>query len=460
MKPILLLCLFVVAFVNAISSHVTEPKKQTPKVVLFDIKEQIAPSATRLVTKALQRARQEQADLIVIDMDTYGGLVNEADSIRYALLRSTIPVVVYINPNAASAGALISIACDRIYMSPGANIGAATVVTQDGQAAPDKFQSYMRSMMRATASAQGKDTLPDGSIQWRRNPLIAEAMVDQDVEIEGITEKGKVLTFTPEEALLHGFCDDMAENLNQVYELEGLQDFDLIRVEKNTLDLIFGFFKNPAVSGILVLLILGGIYYELQTPGLGFPILVSIIASLLYFAPYYIDGLATHWEIIMFIVGVVLIAIEIFVLPGFGVAGILGVMMVLASLILSMIANDGLDFTLQSPNQIGVAFSTVTLAIAALTALIIFTGASLHKSRLLKKVGLETTLQDAYNARDTWDSLAGSDGIAITDLKPQGKVRVQDTQLSAHSLSGLIPKGAQIKLIRKENNIWRVDKIG
>lgn len=431
------------------------------KVVLFEIREEIAPSATRLVSKALLEARKQNADLVVIDMDTYGGLVTDADSIRYAILRSKIPVVVYINPNAASAGALISIACKRIYMSPGANIGAATVVNQSGDAAPDKFQSYMRSIMRSTAKSHGKDSVQNGDTVWKRNPLIAEAMVDQDIEIDGITQKGKVLTFTPDEAMKYGFCDAIAENLDEVLEIENAKEFEKIYVRKNYLDKLIGFLKNPAVSSILVLLIIGGIYYELQSPGIGFPILVSVIASLLYFAPNYLDGLAANWEILLFFIGIGLLAVELFVIPGFGIAGIAGIALILGSLILSMVANDGFDFTLQYPNQLGTAFWTVTIALALFLILLLFSGATLHQSPLIKHVSLASDLKASKIANDLNgnDLLLNMEAECHTDLRPYGNIIIADITYPAYSYMGYIPKGSKVKILKKEGAYWRVEKL-
>jgi membrane-bound serine protease (ClpP class) len=460
LKPAYLTLLFITLF-GALPPLSAESNLSAKKVVIFEIREEIAPSATRLVSKALLEARNQKADLVVIDMDTYGGLVTDADSIRYAILRSKIPVVVYINPNAASAGALISIACKRIYMSPGANIGAATVVNQSGEAAPDKFQSYMRSIMRSTAKSHGKDSIQNGDTVWKRNPTIAEAMVDQDIEIEGITEKGKVLTFTPDEAIKYGFCDATAESIDDVLRIEGALEYQRIYVKKNYLDKLIGFLKNPAVSGILVLLIIGGIYYELQSPGIGFPIIVSIIAALLYFAPNYLDGLAANWEIILFFIGLVLLAVEIFVIPGFGVAGIAGVGLILGSLILAMVANDGLDFTLQYPNQLGTAFWTVTIALALFLILLVFSGATLHQSPLVRKFSLKADLGKAQTSLlYTQNEIAiGTEAICFSDLRPFGNIIIEDKTYPAYSVFGFISKGTHVRILRKEGNTLHVESV-
>ena len=195
-------------------------------VYKFDIKEQIAKPIWRTTQKAFEEAKEKGADVIVIHMNTYGGLVDMADSIRTKILNSKIPVYVFIDDNAASAGALISIACDSIYMKPGGKIGAATVVNQTGEQVPDKYQSYMRATMRATAEAQGKDTIITGTdtiIEWRRDPAIAEAMVDPTIYIPEVSDTGKVLTFTAEEALKYNFNEGIVNNIAELLKQAGIE---------------------------------------------------------------------------------------------------------------------------------------------------------------------------------------------------------------------------------------------
>jgi len=280
-------------------------------------------------------------------MNTYGGLVDAADSIRTVILNSKTPVFVFIDNNAASAGALISIACDSIYMRPGANIGAATVVDQSGQPVPDKYQAYMRSTMRSTSEAHGKDTVVTGNdtiIKWFRDPKVAEAMVDPDVYIEGIIDTGKVLTFTTQEAILHGFCEGEADNIAEVLDLAGIEDYEIKEYVITPMESIIGFLVNPMISGLLIMVIIGGIYFELQSPGVGFPLGAAIIAATLYFAPLYLEGMAENWEIVVFVLGVILIGVEIFAIPGFGVAGVSGILLMITGLTLSLVDNVQLTF--------------------------------------------------------------------------------------------------------------------
>jgi len=213
-------------------AYTQDEKPKTEKLVYkFNIKENIAPAIWRQTKQAFVAADSLKADLFLIHMNTYGGTVVDADSIRTRILNSKIPVVVFIDNNAASAGALISLACDSIYMRTGASMGAATVVNQTGEKMPDKYQSYMRATMRATAEAHGKDTIitvQDTTYKWKRDPQIAEAMVDERIYIPNIIDSGKILTFTPAEAMKNGYCEGICENMEEVLnvqsEINGIQE--------------------------------------------------------------------------------------------------------------------------------------------------------------------------------------------------------------------------------------------
>ncbi len=323
------------------------PTDSVKKIVYqFDINEEIGPAIWRKMQKAMNEAQTEQADVFLLHINTYGGALIAADSMRTAILNYPIPTFVFIDNNAASAGALISIACDSIYMRSGANIGAATVVNgTDGQAMPDKYQSYMRAMMRATAEAQGGDTITKNgkqTIKWRRNPLLAEAMVDDRLVVPNVIDSGKTLTFTANEAILHGYCEGKAESAEEVLQKSGIKNYELKTYRPSILQNIISFLVNPFLQSILIMIIIGGIWFELQSPGVGFPLLAAGIAALLYFMPLILEGFAANWEIGIFVLGVLLLLVEFLLIPGFGVAGISGILLVIIGLVLSMI--DTLDF--------------------------------------------------------------------------------------------------------------------
>ncbi len=430
--------IFILPLLNILlAATFVSANDSTLLVYKFDIKEQIAPPVQRKTHEAFKQAREMGADLILIHMNTYGGMLDAADSIRTMILRSTIPVYVFIDNNAASAGALISIACDSIYMTSGANIGAATVVDQSGKPLPDKYQSYMRSMMRSTAESKGRD------------PDIAQAMVDPRIYIEGVIDTGQVLTFTAKEAMKFGFCEGIAESVPEMLKVAKIDNYELVEQTFNWTDKLIHLLINPFVSGILIMIIIGGIYFELQSPGIGFPIAASVIAALLYFAPLYIEGLAEHWEILLFIVGVVLIAVEIFVVPGFGVPGILGIVFILAGLTLSMTGNMGLDFTGIALTGVIKSFFIVVIAMFLSLILSFYFSKKIFTSTIFGHLALdsEQRREDGFTSSDnTYKSMVGKTGEAFTVLRPSGKVKIGDDIFDATAEAGYIDRGDKIRV--------------
>lgn len=245
---------------------------EKPLYYKIDIKKEIGSTTWRYMQRGYKEAVDHDAQGIILHMNTYGGTVVHADSIRTLILNSAIPVYAFIDNNAASAGALIAIACDSIYMRPGGNIGAATVVNETGAAMPDKYQSYMRATIRSTAEAHGKDTTitlsGDTVIKWLRDPLIAEAMVDTRIVVPGLDDSTKVLTLTAQEALKWGYNEAIVNNVHEIVtERLGVPEYTLQTFKPSVYDDLVGFLLNPALQAILVMIIIGGIYFELQTPG-------------------------------------------------------------------------------------------------------------------------------------------------------------------------------------------------
>jgi membrane-bound serine protease (ClpP class) len=444
MRFILPLCILLSSFYTVIGQ--TENRKIIYK---FEIKDQIAPPAQRKTSRAIDEAHEFKADYIYIEMNTYGGLVDAADSIRTKILRSKIPVMVLIQNNAASAGALIAIACDSIYMQAGSTIGAATVVDQSGQVVPDKYQSYMRKKMRSTAEITGRD------------PDMAEAMVDPDIYIPGVIDSGKVLTFTTVEAIKHGFCEGELESFEELVARLGISDYELIEYKMTFTETIISFLISPFISGILIMIIIAGIYFEMQTPGVGFPLIAAITAAVLYFAPLYLEGLATHWEIALFIVGLVLLIVEIFVIPGFGVAGILGIICIITGLAFSMVYNPDFDFTFTGGENLIRAFLVVIISGVLSIVVSLYFGAKLLSSSAFDHIVLkseQTTSQGYSGAYLNYNTMVGRTGKALTMLRPSGKVEIEGDIYDATALTGFIEKGEAIKVLKYETTQLVVKK--
>lgn len=420
------------------------------KVYTFKIDKDIDPAMNRRVKLALEDAKSAEATLILIEMDTYGGAVTDADEIRTMILESEIPVYVFINKDAASAGALISIAADSIYMAPGGSIGAATVVNgTDGAAAPDKYQSYMRSMMRSTAEATGRD------------PRIAEGMVDEKIEIEGVSAAGSVITLSVSEAIKYGFCEGQYNSIEEILKAQNLEKAELIAYEEDTIDKIISFFLSPAISGVLILIIIGGIYFELQTPGVGFPILAAIVATLLYFIPYYLNGLAENWEIIVFFLGIVLLAVELFVIPGFGVFGVLGIIFILGGLVLGMLPNQNFNFDFVPDSQLFAALLTVILAALGSVGLVFWLTPKVNQWGAFSAITLAGTQEKSqgYTSSSYPDTLLGKEGVVHSRLRPSGRVIIDGDVYDAYSRGDFIEQGEKIVVISTEGTSLKVKKL-
>ena len=438
-------------------SFLTINANNKPLIYKINIKKEIGSTTWLYLQNGLKESQELNANAVIIDMNTYGGAVMYADSIRTAILNNQTPVFVLINNNAASAGALIAIACDSIYMRKGANIGAATVVNQTGEKMPDKYQSYMRATMRATAEAHGADTIIHGrdtTFQWRRDPKIAEAMVDERVVIPGLVDSVSILTFTANEALEHGYCDGIVNSIEEIIETRlNYSEYTLKEYIPTAYDEIKGFLLNPIFQAILIMLIIGGIYFEMQSPGMGFPSAVSLVAAVLYFAPLYIDGLAEHWEIAVFVVGLILVVFEIFVTPGFGFIGIGGILCILAGLTLALLNNVSFDFSGVEGKDVGYASLKVFSGIMSGIIAIIYFSKKIGTKGIFRKLALETSIDvsDGYISVSLEpQKLIGSTGIAKTVLRPAGKVMIDNEIYDAVSDSGFIEKGVEVLVVKYE----------
>ena len=398
----------------------------------------IDKASQRLVTLGLEKAAEAGADYVMIDLDTYGGAVDAADSIRSAILRYEKPVVAYVNMQAASAGALISIACDSIYMKTGSSIGAATVVDQSGNVMPDKYQSFMRGMMRSTAQANGRD------------PHIAESM----------TDTANVLSMTPTEAMEVGYCEGIYETIYEVADAVTDGNEFIIKSmddDMSFLDKLIQFLLNPLLQSIFMMMIIGGIFVEIRTPGIGLPLLTAVIGALLYFAPGYLGHLVSYWEILLFVVGLVLIGLEIFVIPGFGVAGITGITAVVVSLAFAMVDNSELfhwdgSINLQPIIQpLGIVIISAAAAVFSSVWLV----RKLYSTRSFDHIALRQEMradEGFTGVASGLETLVGEQVTVFTDMRPGGKVKTADGRIfeATMKFGGFAVKGETLKVTSAE----------
>lgn len=410
-------------------------------VYVLNIDSEIHAKSARILDKALSEAKNQNARAFVMRLNTFGGALDAAEKMRTALLEAPFTTVSFIDHQAASAGALISLACDSIYMSPGSTIGSASVVNQTGETMPEKYQSYMRSLMRATAEETGRD------------PRLAEQMVSGDT----------IVNLTTREALEVGLIQGQAANVEEVAALLGYEDYVIKEYQETWLDKVIGFFLLPLVQALMLMGMIGGIYFELQTPGIGFPLGVAVFCAIGYFSPLFLEGLVQYWEIIIIIAGLILLAIELFVTPGFGVLGILGLVAVGVGLTLTMIDNWVFEFKGPFPwNRILVPVALVSVTGLLSLSFIIFSVHMLFPTRVFNRIALRTNLEtnNGFVGVPTLDDLAiGQEGVAFTDLRPSGKVTIGGRWVEARAAIGYISKGTRVKVVRIEGGAIFVETL-
>ncbi|MBE0570164.1 MAG: nodulation protein NfeD [Ignavibacteriaceae bacterium] len=416
--------IFFIAF--AISFVINAQKKVHIAYIEGDIDLGLAPYISRVVSDA----EKDNADAIVFKINTFGGRVDAATQIKDAIIGTDLLTIAFINNRAISAGALIALSCKKIVMVPGSSIGAATVVDQTGGKVGEKYQSYMRSEMRSTAERNG------------RRVDIAEGMVDERVIIPGLVDSTQLVTLTSEEALKYDIADTLMNHIDDVFAYFDLQDADKIYLTSNWAEDVVRFLNNPIMSSILIMIGIFGLIAEVKSPGWGVPGTAGLIALSLFFGSSYILQLASIIEILMFVVGLGLILVEVFVIPGFGVAGISGIILIIASLFLSLVSQDPfLDW-----DDVSNAIIQLSVSLLAALVLIFLVAKYLPKSNIFKKFILseEEKATEGYTSRINYSELLGAEGISITTLRPAGTAEINGKRVDVVTDSEYIEHGKTI----------------
>jgi membrane-bound serine protease (ClpP class) len=427
----------LLAVVSAAASRAQETR---PVVYVARIEGVIDLGLAPFVRRVLDDSAAAGAAAVVLEINTFGGRVDAAVLIRDALLTTPLRTVAFIDKRAISAGALISLAAKTIVMADGATIGAATPVqagAEGAQPVSEKTVSYMRKEFRATAESRG------------RPPLIAEAMVDPDVAIPSLIEKGKLLTLTTTEALKHKVADARADDLQAVLGYLGLGSAQVRRMSENWAEHVVRFLTNPILSSVLMTIGMLGIIVELRTPGFGVPGALGITSLALFFWGHWLVRLAGWEEVLLVAVGVMLLALELFVIPGFGIAGILGILAFAGGLTLSLIGA-------------GTTWEVVVAAVGrvALSALLALVGFALFMRFLPRlplghRLVLETALGALTSAAPESESdqrWLGKRGTAASPLRPAGFGDFEGERIDVVSRGEYIEAGEPIEVVRVEGN--------
>lgn len=389
--------LFGIAFILSALIFAAEVNK---KVYVVPIQDVIDLGIPGLVSRAIDLAEANNAEIIVFDIDTFGGRVDAATQIKDSISSTDIETIAFINRRAISAGSLISLSCDQIYMTEGATIGATSVVDMSGSKQSEKSQSYMREEMAATAEKSGK------------NPNIARGMVDEELSFEYLVvngdslkvddiegrKEGKLITLTTELALKYGIADGKGESIQDVLSSLGINEYDLVTVDENWSENVVRILTNPTVSSLLTTFGTIGVISELYSAGWGIGGTIGIICLTLALGAGYLTQLASSTDILVILLGMLLLFVEAVAIPGFGVFGIAGIVVLFYGLYLLLIPDIPVSPEIYSEALDGFSWAIV-VGIFGIIFILRLIGKSAFFQKLVTSDTNKTTLKKNYKNR-------------------------------------------------------------
>lgn len=392
-------------------------------VYIVPIKGEINKATYNFLKHTMDKLIYDGASTIIFEIDTYGGLIDEAENIKNLIISSPMPTISYVNNKAESAGVLITIASEKVVMANSATIGSAETIPNT-----EKILSMWRSFLRDTAQLRG------------RNSEIIEAMADQDIEIDGITERGKLVNLTSSEAVKYGIADLATDDYNEILEYFNIGNANIKRVDESLQIKLSKYISNPYISSLLLTLGFVGLVIEILTPGFGFGGTISILGFGLYFGGNILAGNSNWTSLVIFVTGLILLIIE-GIMPGFGLPGISGIVLVLAGTILAM-------------DSLATALISLSIAIIITTIISVILIKMGFRSKLLNKMVLSTENKDkkGYLSADSMDEYLDKEGITITELRPSGFIDIDGIKLDSLSEGDFIPRNINIKVVRVEGS--------
>jgi membrane-bound serine protease (ClpP class) len=436
---------FVAACVLMLSSVAAVPRvngqSSRPVVYAISIEGTIDLGLAPFLARTIREANEMGAAAVLLEINTFGGRVDAAVAMRDTLLNAPVRTIAFVNQRAISAGALIALACETLVMVPGGTIGAAAPVTGGGtgqtQPADEKSVSYVRKEFRATAERR------------KRPPEIAEAMVDADVEIAGVITKGKLLTLTTSEALKYKVAELTAETVEAALDAAGVSGAEVRRANQTWAETLVRFLTHPVVSSLLMTVGLLGLLVEIRTPGFAAPGVIGLLALGLFFWGHWIVQLAGWEELLLVSIGAALIGLEVFAIPGFSIAGIAGIVVLVAGLGLALVgAGATISVVITALGRVALS---ILLAMAGALALLRFLPQLPFGRHLVLDAGMPATL--GYVSAPERDSrLLGQTGTALSPLRPAGIATIDGVRVDVVSDGGFIEAGTPIEVTRVEGN--------
>ncbi len=482
---------YVFLFIGCIFINAELSAQEAARVYVIDIRNEIGSGLGTYISDSIKVAENSGADAIVFDVDTPGGRVDSAVNIIRAIQDTQIPTIAFVNRQAISAGAMISIACNQIAMTSGGTIGDSAPVNVQGEEVGEKAISYIQGTIRATAEREN------------RNPDIAEAMVDKELvlvkladgqiikllpeeyamreeageEMEILCAQGKLLTLSTKQALAYRFADAQAETLSALLEqyeivsvdgvklpltadgiarqrdffgaseitpLKSLADAEIVEVEATIADRVVFFLTNPLISSLLLSLGVLGIFIEIRTPGFGVPGFLGLMCVGLFFGGHMLTKIGAEWAFLLFLIGIGLIALEVFVIPGFGVAGILGIVLMLGSIF----------FVFDRAYEFRTAVMWLSVSVILTAGMAIVAAFYLPETALFRRFALSTVMDagSGYHASSTEDFQAylGQSGTALTPLRPSGTARIADKRVDVVTVGDFITQNSTVRVVNVE----------
>ena len=412
---------FVLLIILILFSSYSFAEEDTVYVV--PIKGEINRAVGNYVSNTVEKLNKKNAKGIIFEIDTYGGLIDEAINIKDAIVDVDIPTISFVNNKAESAGVLITIASDNVVMSPNATIGSAETIPNT-----EKELSLWRAVLRDTAQYRGRDS------------EIIEAMADKDIEIKGISPKGKLVNLTSQEALEVEVTDYISNDYDDILNEFGLSNVKIVHETESIQLKLAKYISNPYVSSLILTIAFVGMIIEIFTPGFGIGGTISIIGFGLYFGGNILAG-HSHWtSLALFITGLILLVVE-GIVPGFGLPGISGIIFVLIGIVLAM-------------DSLGIALLSMSIAIiitSIVTTILVKLG---FRSTMLDRIILKDNKEkkNKYISSDSKDMMLNKKGITVSSLRPSGFVDIDGEKLDVLSDEGFIPKDTMVKVVRVEGS--------
>jgi len=410
------------------------------------------------VERSIKLAEADKAEVIIFDIDTFGGRLDAATQIKDAIMASKVPTVAFINRRAISAGALISLSCEKVFMTGGGTIGAATAVDMSGKKASEKVISYMREEMASTAEKN------------KRNVNIAQGMVDEELQfthliidgdsievmdLEGRKE-GKLITLTTEQAIKYGIADGRGETFEEILAQLELENPEVKDTEENWSEALVRFLTNPVVASLLTTFGFLGILFELQSPGWGIPGTFGFICLALSLGASYIAELASKTDMLIILLGLALLLVEMLFIPGFGFAGIGGILIILWGLYELLLPDIPVGGDIETMAMWGLTIGILGGLIGLVLLFRLMTKTTFWNK--LTAPGLEKA-EAGFSTSIGLESFINAEGTAQTDLRPSGWVIVNEKRIFVVSEGDFIDQNSQIRIMSVEGNRVVVRKL-